>query len=160
MMSTNPFLTATITKLISTFTCHVVTCLSLLNDYLALITLCKVVFYVENLGLIVCAFTFVFQVHTFFTKLVLALKALIRLILNNRNDSMTIFIWAHFQEWVIGDKIKLLHLIKKLPSLLVNRPKESTLLINIRQARLLRTLRHNKGVKFSINILLKTNPTT
>lgn len=159
-MSTNPFPAATITKLISTFACHVVAGLSLLNDYLALITLCKVVFYVENLGLIVCAFTLVFQVHTFFTKLVLALKALIRLILNDRNDSMTIFIWAHFQKRVIGDEIKFFHLIKKLPCLLAKRPKESTLLINIRQARLLRTLRHSKGVKFSIHILLKTNPTT
>lgn len=130
-MRTHPFPAALVTKLVAAFAGHVVACLGFLYDYSALVALCEVVFRVEDEGLVFCTFALVLKVHALFTKLVLALKTLIRLILNHRNDSLAIFIGTHLQERVIGYEIELLNLIKKLSGFLVKRLEERGLLINI-----------------------------
>lgn len=101
-----------------------------------------------------------FRVHAFFTKLVLALRALIRrLILNDRNDSITIFIGTHFQEWVIRNEIKFLHFIKQLPCFLVKSLEERSLFVDIDFTLLLWTFWEKEVVEFDFYVLFEAKST-
>lgn len=101
MMSPNPFFTAFVTKLVSTSACHMIACLSLLHDNPTFFTFTVIVFHVQNDCFVFCAFTIVFKVHAFSTKLFLTLDAFKRVVFNHWNDALTVLRRTHPQKWVI-----------------------------------------------------------
>lgn len=114
MMNTSPFSTAFVTKLISTSTRHMIACLSFLHNNSASVAFAVIVLHVQNHCLIFCAFTIVFEIHAFFTKLFLALNALKWMILNYWNDTLTVLRRTHSQKRVIRCEMEFLYFFEQL----------------------------------------------
>lgn len=114
MMSSNPFFTAFVTKLVSTSACHMIACLSLFHNNPTFVAFAVIVLHVQNYCFVFRAFTVVLEVHALSTKLFLALDAFKRLVFNHRNDTLAVLRRTHPQKWVIGREVKFLYFVEQL----------------------------------------------